>query len=665
MNVEHTFDESENTSRYPQLPRILLIAGVLLVFVAIGLKGWRLYRLAQSFQSYQAQAETLAEDGIMNADPDQAEALVYDLRRDVVALEREVGYLLPLGRYFSWLPRVGPLLANGEALMEMADSGSEAAAYAVRGLKPALYLVQDDASAGSDLLPQLLPIVEEAEPDLLAAGAALDRAVEARSQIENVEALPWRVRTLLEMIDGKLYLADELKLLTVLPALMGNDGPRTYLILAQNEDEIRATGGFLTGAGLMMLENGRIVSLSFEDGNVIDDWRDKPYDFPPDPLYELMGLELFLFRDANFWPDFPSSAEQAMELFAYGQGSTPGLDGAIAIDQQFVAMLLAVTGPVDLAELDAPVNSNNAVASFREAWGPAEDESLSEWIGERKDFLGPLADAMRRRLLGDFRSIDPLFLAETIHRAATEKHLQFYIHDPQVAAVLDQINWDGRLEPPADGDFLMLVETNVGYNKVNPLVERELTYEVELRDNGTGAAQLTVSHRHMGEVSDGPCEQIVKYEEGITYDTLMNQCYWAYMRVYGPTGIDLVQAPQHGLAPGAIAAGSAWQEPLETAVYDEQAAAFMATPFVLPQGRDLTSRFVYELPVVTGENGRTVYRLKLSKQAGLAPYPVRVHITAPDARQIDDTSPQATIEGRRVTFELELATDVVLEVAYR
>lgn len=665
MNLEDTVNETEVTGRFPRLPLILLLAGVLVLFLAAGLKGWRLFGLAQSFQGYQAQAETLAADGVMNVDPDQAEALVYNLRRDVVALEREVGYLLPLGRYLTWVPRVGPLLGNGEALMEMADSGSEAAAHAVRGLKPALDLVQDDTTSGGDLLPQLLPIVEDAEPDLLAASAALDRAIEARGRIENVEALPWRVRTLLEMVDGKLYLADELKLLTVLPALVGNDGPRTYLLLAQNEDEIRPTGGFLTGAGLLMLESGRIVSLSFEDGNVIDDWRNKPYDFPPTPFYDLMGLELFLFRDANFWPDYPTSAEQAMQLYNYGQDSTQELDGAIAIDQEFVAMLLAVTGPVELAELQRPVNSNNAVASFREAWAAGDEESFSEWVGERKDFLAPLADAMRRRLLGDFRNIDPLFLAETIHRAATEKHLQFYVREPQVAAILDQINWDGRLEPPTEGDFLMLVETNVGYNKVNPLVERELTYDVELRANGTGAATLTVKHRHTGNASETPCEQIVAYVEGITYDNLMNRCYWSYMRVYAPQGITLAQGPQHELPSGAVAAGTGWQETPATVVSNEQPATFIATPFVLPQGQDLSSHFEYDLPAVTQEDGQKVYRLKVGKQAGLAAYPARVQITVPDGTEIQHTSPQATIEGRRATFELDILHDVMLEVAYR
>lgn len=665
MNLEQAANEPQRSLQHPRLPLLLLLAGILVVIGALGIKGWRMVRLAQSFQGYQEQAEALAADGILNVDPEQAEALVIDMRHDVVALEREVGFLLPLGAYFGWTPRVGPLLANGVALMDIADSGSEAAVYAIRGLKPALYLLQDDERAGADLLPQLLPIVQEAEPDLLAASAALDRVVEARGRIGNVEELPWRVRTLLELIDGKLYLADELKLLTVLPPLMGNDGPRTYLVLAQNEDEIRPTGGFLTGAGLLTVEGGRIVALSFEDGNVIDDWRNKPYDFPPDPFYQLMGLELFLFRDANYWPDFPTSAEQAMQLYMYGQDSAPELDGAIAIDQQFVSMLLAVTGPVDLAEFDAPVTSNNAIDSFRQAWAADESETLSEWVGERKDFLGPLAQAMQRRLLRDFHAIDPLFLAETIHRAATEKHLQIYVRDPQVAAVLNQINWDGRLERPTEADFLMLVETNVGYNKVNPLVERDLTYDVELHEDGTGLATLTVQHRHTGPATDAHCEQIVAYVEGITYDMLVNRCYWSYLRVYAPPGIGLVQGSEYKLPPGALPAGSGWEEMNGSVVSNDSLGTFVATPFVLPQGQELTSYLQYELPVVTQENGQTIYRLELSKQAGLAPYPVNVHVTVPDDARIERVSPQASIEGREATFQLELVADVTLELAYR
>ena len=665
MSISQTENRDLSARRFATLPRLLFLAGALLLLTWLGLKVWRVARLAQSLQEHQVQAESLASRGLLRVDPDQAESLVMDLRRDIVALDRELRPFLPLATRLGWLPRVGPLLRHSEPLMEMANAGSQAAAYAVRGLKPALYLLQEDLSPGEELVPRLLPSLQESEADLLAASTALERAIAARSTIESLDGFPWRVRTLLEMVDGKLYLADELRLLTVMPAIMGIDGPKTYLILAQNEDEIRPTGGFLTGAGLLTVAGGDIVDLTFQDGNVIDDWRNKPYELPPDPLYHLMGLELFLFRDANFWPDFPTSAKQAIQLYSYGQDNAPQLDGAIAIDQRFVAMLVSVTGPIRVPQLEATVSSGNVVASLRDAWGAGEDESHADWIRERKDFLGPLAQALRARLLGEFESIDPLFLAETMHLAAQQKHLQIYVDDPDVARVLDQIAWDGRLELPSKTDYLMVVDTNVGYNKVNPLVESAINYEVELHEDGTGTATLNLHYVHKGQESAAPCAQIVPYVEGITYESLMNRCYWNYLRIYAPSGISPIRFDEHPLEEGMAPVTSAWTTWTTAELHTDEAGTVIANAFVLPQGESLTSRYEFSLPVVvTGEESKT-YSLEVKKQAGLGPQQITIAVTVPPDSTVVRTSPSAHVEGRRVTFEVELVTDSRFEISYR
>ncbi len=647
-----------------RLPRLLFLAGILLLATWFALKTYRLARLAQSFRQHQAVAEVIGSQGLLNADPQTAQQLVLNLRRDVVLLDREVRPFLPLISRLGWIPRIGPLLAQSEPLLDMADSGSEAAAYSVRGLTPALELLQSEREVGDPLLPQLMPVLQNAEPDLVAASAALDRAIEARGRIDDLETFPWRVRSLLEAIDGKLYLADELKLLAVLPQLMGIDGPRTYLILAQNEDEIRPTGGFLTGAGLLTVDRGQIVQLSFQDGNVVDDWRNKPYDLPPDPLYRLMGLELFLFRDANFWPDFPTSAEQAMQLYRYGQDAPP-LDGAIAIDQRFVAMLLAVSGPVNVPQLETSVSSGNLVASMRDAWGVSEGESHREWVGERKDFLGPLAAALQSRLLGNLDAIDPLFLAETLHRAAQEKHLQIYVHDPQVGAVLDQIDWDGRLEFPSSGDYFMVVDTNVGFNKANVFVESAISYNVELSADGSGMADLSVRYTHTGTESSQPCEQIVPYVAGITYDALVNRCYWNYTRIYVPGQIAPISLVDHELQPEMRPVGGGWQNQQELVTQDTSGSTIIGDSFVLPRGQQLTSEYTYSLPVVVSRDGTNTYRLAVKKQAGITSQQLAVRIVIPDGASVVESSPGATIDGRVVTFETELVTDLSFEVSYR
>ena len=91
----------------------------------------------------------------------------------------------------------------------------------------------------------------------------------------------------------------------------------------------------------MEIENGEIVGLNFLDANVVDAWEDsgniggslvKPYDVPPQPLQDFMLLDLFLFRDANFWPDFAVSGQKAMDFYAYGR-DVPTLDGVIGINQ--------------------------------------------------------------------------------------------------------------------------------------------------------------------------------------------------------------------------------------------------------------------------------------------------------------------------------------------
>ena len=151
-----------------QLALLLVLGGLLILFTWAGVKGWRIYSLSQSLLSRQAQAEALAANGFTQIDPDEAEALVNGLRSDVVALKREVDLFMPIATYLSWVPRYGPTLEAAPHLLEMADAGTEAAAYAMRGLKPAIGLLQDENLAESPL-PGLVRILDSAEADLRAS----------------------------------------------------------------------------------------------------------------------------------------------------------------------------------------------------------------------------------------------------------------------------------------------------------------------------------------------------------------------------------------------------------------------------------------------------------------------------------------------------------------
>ena len=664
-------NQNESNSRR-KLIWLLALSGLVILIIWSGLKVWNTYQAASSLLSRQNEAEQLLSDGLTGIEPEAAEALVYGLRSDVVALKQELGFLMPILPLLYWAPEIGPLAAAAPQLMEMGDAGTEAAAFAFRGLEPALTIIQSEDDISVSPIPQFLQVVEGAKPDLAQASLAMDRVVAAREDLGNTEGLPWRVRMLLDLADEWLPLASNgLKVAQVLPEMMGYHGPRRYLMLAQNENELRATGGFISGAGLMEIDNGRIVRIDFKDANSVDAWSDpnntlgalsKPYGKPPQPISDLMFLDLFLFRDANYWPDFPASAQKAMDLYSYGQ-EIPPLDGAIAIDQQFMALLLSGTGPVIIPESGETINQNNIIESLHEAW------TLQDGVLERKSFLSTFSLAIYNRLENEASTIDPLTLAKQMGEALQQKHLQIYIREPSVVPVLKEIEWDGRLSPPVDHDALMTVDTNVGYNKANLFIEQDTLYKVRLNNDGSGQADLTITHKHNGEANDEPCFQgtMDEYQNKESYLALTEKCYWNYLRVYAPEGSQLISGPQH-LVPGDTwFGGYDWNQPSQVSTELPGFTTF-ANFMIIPQSSELTSQYLYHLPpTITQDAGQfRQYQLHLIKQAGAPAQQVEIQVTIPEGATIASASPDPNrVELDTLHFAITLDRDQWISVTFK
>ena len=91
---------------------------------------------------------------------------------------------------------------------------------------------------------------------------------------------------------------DGLTLATEIPSLLGasDEGPKTYLLLVENADELRPTGGFITAAGNLLLQNGHITSLTFENSGDVDNWT-MPYPVAPWQLSQYMDSPVLIFRE--------------------------------------------------------------------------------------------------------------------------------------------------------------------------------------------------------------------------------------------------------------------------------------------------------------------------------------------------------------------------------
>ncbi|HSH13413.1 MAG TPA: DUF4012 domain-containing protein, partial [Desulfurivibrionaceae bacterium] len=260
-----------------------------------------------------------------------------------------------------------------------------------------------------------------------------------------------------------------------MPELLGAESPRTYLILTQNSDELRPAGGYITAAGHIVFDRGQIVEFVMQDSYTVDRLSEA-YPYPPEPLYQYMAADYWVLRDASWSPDFPTAARTAIRLYELGQNVST--EGVVALDQQALPYLLRAIGPLEVG--GEQVTDANVIPLMRQHWAPqAGQAQAGAWWSQRKSFMLALAEKIRSRLEQELGPDDLPLLAAALPEALAEKHILIHLEDPHWAELLAEWNWNGALQSTG-GDYLMVVEANLGFNKASALVERQLNYQVDL-----------------------------------------------------------------------------------------------------------------------------------------------------------------------------------------
>jgi hypothetical protein len=634
-----------------------LVALGLLLFLM-----WCIYvaQIGLSLREHLAQAQALADDP-QSLDPVEACGLVRDLRNDVVTLRQQAGGLVRLAPILGWLPRVGGDLRAAPHLLDTADGLTEAGVLTCEAAAP--LLISLSGTEGKSLTPeQLIALLDRERPTLDQALAAAERAQVAWEQVDTAKLSPGLAEKVSVLDDGLPLLQTGLQMATAAPELLGADGPRTYLILAQNEDELRPTGGFISGAGAVTIEQAQIVKVDFFDSYRVDDYSNKPYPNPPTPLSTYMGSEIWLFRDANWSPDFPTSAQQAAYFYEYGQ-DVPSVDGVIALDQHAVELLLSGLGKVYLPGVEEPVTSVNVRQFMQEAWNPDASDDTRKWWPNRKEFMGQLASAILQRVEADPGSVAWVQIAQGLYQALSERHLLIFARDADVEQALARIGWDGSLRESA-GDYLMIVDANLGFGKVNTLIDQQIDHQVTLNTDGTASSELTVTYKHQGQREDIHCEHLPRYTMDVTYEALIHRCYYDYLRAYVPSGGVLQAATYHPTPGEYLVTGEPTDGQATTSI--EMGKTVFSQFFVVEYGQTLTTRFEYDLPQVIQSNSQHhSYTLLIQKQAGTSATPVSLTVVLPPGTELLTATPSPRlVDDATLMFELKLETDIEIEVVY-
>jgi hypothetical protein len=588
----------------------------------------------------------------------QVGPLLDEFSQDVGGLRAEAAPILSrIGPPLTWLPVYGPDLASAAGLLEMADGVAASAQTAYLAAAPLLGRVQADADPLDPT--ELTMFLVQGQDGFSQSRTQLDQALAIRNKIQ-IENLSPRTRSLMDRLDPMLAALDDgLSLLTALPGVLGatNEGPKTYLLLIQNEDELRATGGFITSVGSFVIRGGELLTVRFDDSYIYEDWG-KAYPAAPWQLQEYMSIPVLLLRDANWFSNYPTSVSMVEYLYAYH--SNHSVDGIIAIDQQALVILLRAIGPVTVEGVATPVSADNVIAYMRAAKVPPPGVKPVDW--DRKAFIGQMASVILEKLLsGDGIAWDALTRA--LLRTLNERHVLLQFDDPQMEKVAAHRNWDGAVRPGV-GDFLMVVDTNVGYSKGNAVVDQKLYYHVDLSAPAYPQSSLVISQSNRAP-KDSPCGETFQFSE-LFYP--LNRCYLGYLRVYLPDGSRLVAAATHpvpaGWTPNALAI------PARVDLLDEAIPGVRGygTLVGVPGGQTLSNGFRFVLPPSVIEtdsrSGKMTYRLKIQKQAGTRAVPVTIRITLPVGTQVRQVSPAATVDADGLLFSSALATDLVITLDF-
>jgi len=274
------------------------------------------------------------------------------------------------------------------------------------------------------------------------------------------------------------------------PNLLGIDKPKTYLILFQNNMELRPGGGFIGSYAVINIDKGKITNFKIYD--VYDaDGQLKNHVEPPFAIRRYLPSIHWFLRDSNFDVDFSKGAISSAVFLNTEMHQS--VDGVIGLNLSFVKSLLLVTGPIYVSDYKQTVNADNL---FKITQAHAE-ENFFPGSTQKKDFLKSLFNALSLNITEN-KNTPYLKILENLSDQIYSKNLLFSFNDANAQSAFALNGWSSSLvdervtNDSTINDFAGINEANLGANKVNYYITRSLDQTVNIHSNGTVLEELKV-----------------------------------------------------------------------------------------------------------------------------------------------------------------------------
>lgn len=287
-----------------------------------------------------------------------------------------------------------------------------------------------------------------------------------------------------------------------LKSFLGAGRDKRYLLIFQNNAEMRGSGGFLGSYALIDFREGKIRNLEIPGGGSYDTEAGLTEIIKsPEPLW--LVNPRWHFWDANWWPDFPTTAKNLMWFYEKSDG--PSVDGVISFTPSVVEKLLMVTGPIDLTkDYGVIIDANNfwqqvQLTTEREHVAKETPEIVSHLpIGEQnkpKKIIGDLLNKIMEILPTKLDKENIIKLFSITEESLSSKQLLFYFKDNSLQSKVIDRGWAGEIVDTSL-DYLMVVNTNIAGAKTDRVIREKIFQEIEIQKDGSVINTLTVTREH-------------------------------------------------------------------------------------------------------------------------------------------------------------------------
>lgn len=244
---------------------------------------------------------------------------------------------------------------------------------------------------------------------------------------------------------------------------------QTYLLLLQNNREIRPTGGFIGSYARVHLQPTGLDGFEVQDIYVPDGQIAGHVD-PPLPIQQAFGQGWWKLRDSNWDPDFTVAAPQIAWFF--DQGGEEKVDGIVAVNLSLVNSLLEVLGEIDPVDYQEKVSAK----TFYDLAQKYAEVGFFPGSTQKRDFLGAVGNALMRRIIIS-TPLEKLKIAKVVWQQLKQGEVLVWLKNDSLQKAVIQQGWGGGLGD-FDNDYLYIVETNLGTNKANCCIDRNVVQDI-------------------------------------------------------------------------------------------------------------------------------------------------------------------------------------------